>query len=121
MATTPADLTDATFRNAMQHVEKLIDDGEYGAACRAAGETYLTLLERRPELVAGASTDPHTPTGLSRATTWPPNGGVLIGIEDGKPALVLAKERFSMSEAYGYFEFLMNLLWTLQKETPGGV
>jgi hypothetical protein len=45
----------------------------------------------------------------------------LIGIEEGKPALVLAKERFSMSEAYGYFEFLMNLLWTLQKETPGGV
>jgi hypothetical protein len=28
----------------------------------------------------------------------------------------MAKERFSMSEAYGYFEFLMNLLWTLQKE-----
>jgi hypothetical protein len=36
---------------------------------------------------------------MTRATTWPPNGGVLIGIEGGKPALVLAKERFSMSEA----------------------
>jgi hypothetical protein len=100
----------------MQDIEKQLDDGEYGAASRAAGETYLMLLEKRPDLIPGASAGPHTPTGMTRATTWPPNGGVLIGIEGGKPALVLAKERFSMSEAYGYFEFLMNLLWTLQKE-----
>jgi hypothetical protein len=40
-----------------------------------------------------------------------------VNVEDGKPSLVYAKERFTMSEAYGYFEFLLNLLWTLQKES----
>ena len=110
-----ADLNDPTFRDAMQRVEALIDDANYTAACKAAGETYLALLAKHPELIAGASTGPHTPANMSRAIAWPPNGGVRVNVEDGKPSLVYAKDRFSMSEAYGYFEFLMNLLWTLQR------
>ena len=116
MATTPADLTDPTFRDAMERIETLLDGGDYTAAAKASGETYLTLLDRHPELIVGASTGPHTPTNMSRAIAWPPNGGVRVNVENGKPSLVYAKERFSMSEAYGYFEFLINLLWTLQKE-----
>jgi hypothetical protein len=116
MATT-ADITDPAFRDAMARVEALIDDADYTGACKAAGETYLAVLDKHPNLIAGASTGPHTPTNLSRAIAWPPNGGVRVNVEDGKPSLVYAKERFTMSEAYGYFEFLLNLLWTLQKES----
>jgi hypothetical protein len=39
-----------------------------------------------------------------------------VRVDDGKPSLVYVKERFSMSEAYGYFEFMMNLLWGLQND-----
>jgi hypothetical protein len=112
---TTSDITDPTFRDAMQQIEKLIDDADYTGASKAAGETYLGLLGKHPELIAGASTGPHTPLAMSRAIAWPPNGGVRVNVEDDKPSLFYAKERFSMSEAYGYFEFLMNLLWTLQK------
>ena len=116
----PSDLSNPTFRDALQRVESLIDAGDYTAAAKAAGETYLLVLDARPELIAGASTGPHTPLAMSRAIAWPPTGGLTVRVEDGKPALVFARERFSMSEALGYFEFLMNLLWTLQKgETPG--
>ena len=112
----PSDLTDPTFRDAMERVEKMLDDGDFTGASRAAGETYLAVLDRHPDLVAGAATGPHTPLAMSRAIAWPPNGGLTVRVEDGKPELVFARERFSMSEALGYFEFMMNLLWTLQKE-----
>ena len=117
---TPFDLTNPSFRDALVNVEKLIDDGDYTAAAKAAGETYLQVLDAHPDLIAGASTGPHTPLAMSRAIAWPPTGGLTVRVDDGKPALVFSRERFSMSEALGYFEFLMNLLWTLQKgETPG--
>jgi hypothetical protein len=112
---TPSNLTDPEFREAMQAIDRLLDDGDYTGASKAAGETYIALLAKHPELIAGASTGPHTPLAMSRAIAWPPTGGLTVRVEDGKPSLVFAKERFSMSEAYGYFEFMMNLLWTLQK------
>jgi hypothetical protein len=112
----PADLTNPTFREAMQRVESLIDEGDFAGASTAAGETYLTLLASRPELIPSATVGPHTPLGMSRAFTWPPTGGLTVRVDDGKPSLVYVKERFSMSEAYGYFEFMMNLLWGLQND-----
>lgn len=112
----PSDLTDPRFRHAMESVEKLIDEGDYTGASKAAAETYLRVLEQHPELIPGAATGPHTPTAMSRAFAWPPTGGLTMRVEDGKAVPVYAKERFSMSEALGYFEFMLNLLWTLQRD-----
>jgi hypothetical protein len=112
----PSDIADPTFREALRRIESLMDEGDFTGASKHAAETYLVLLDKRPDLVSGASTGAHTPLAMSRAVAWPPTGGVTMQVSDGKPALVYAKERFSMSEAYGYFEFLMNLLWNLQNE-----
>lgn len=112
----PSDLKDPAFRDAMQKVETLLDDGDYTGASKASADAYLTVLDRHPELIAGASTGPHTPLAMSRAIAWPPTGGLTMRIEDGQAVPVYNKERFSMSEAFGYFEFMMNLLWTLEKE-----
>ena len=112
----PADIADPTFREALQKIESLMDEGDFTGASKHAAETYLVILDRRPGLVPGAPTGAHTPLAMSRAVAWPPTGGVTVQVSDGKPGLVYAKERFSMSEAYGYFEFLMNLLWGLQNE-----
>ena len=111
----PSDISDPAFRDALQRIEALIDAGDYTAAAKASGETYLKVLDAHPDLIAGASTGPHTPLAMSRAIAWPPNGGLTVRVDAGAPTLVYARERFSMSEALGYFEFLMNLLWTLQK------
>lgn len=113
---TPSDLTDPTFRDAMQKVESLLDDGDYTGASKASAEAYLLVLDQHPELMPGAATGPHTPLNMSRAIAWPPIGGLTMRIEGGKAVPVYAKERFSSSEAFGYFEFMMNLLWTLQKK-----
>lgn len=113
---TPSDIKDADYREAMQQVEKLLDDGDYAGASRGSADAYLLVLDRNPELIAGAATGPHTPTNMSRATSWPPNGALTMRIEDGKAVPVYARERFSMSEAYGYFEFMMNLIGILEKQ-----
>lgn len=112
----PSELTDATFRETMQRIESMLDDGDYTGASKASADAYLLVLDRHPELISGASTGPHTPLAMSRAIAWPPTGGLTMRIEDGKAVPVYAKERFSMSEAFGYFEFMMNLLWTLEQE-----
>jgi hypothetical protein len=100
----------------MTRIEAMLDDGDYTGASKAAADAYLLVLDRHPELVSGAATGPHMPLAMSRAIAWPPTGGLTMRIEDGKAVPVYAKERFSMSEAFGYFEFMMNLLGTLEKE-----
>lgn len=111
----PSDLTDPQMREAMQRAEALLDDGDYTGASRALADTYLALLAERPDLVPGATAAPGTPTAMSRAFTWPPTGGITLSVEGGEPGMQYAKERFGMSEAYSYFEFMMNLLWELQR------
>ena len=67
----PSDLTDPTLKEAMEKVEALLDDGDYTRASKADAETYLLVLEKHPDLVAGAVPGPHTPLNMSRAIAWP--------------------------------------------------
>ena len=120
---TSADIKDPAFRQALEEADRLLDAGDYSAASKKCAETYLLLLEQRPELIPAP---PAPPGGQSvgsfqsylRSPTpvWPRTGGlnVVIG-EDRKPRLTFDKERFSFSEAAGYYEFLMNELWRLQQ------
>jgi len=120
---TPADITDPTFRAAMEEADRLLDEGDFTGVAKKCGETYLLLLEQRPELLPASSAPSHGPAvGNYRSylrggsPTWPRTGGlnVVVG-EDRKPRLSFDKERFSFSEAAGYYEFLMNQLWRLQQ------
>jgi hypothetical protein len=117
----PSDLSDATFRTAMEDADRLIDDSDYNAASRLLAETFVKLVQSRPDLASAPAENPHGNYAASRAArtvTWPPAGGVRVVYDtNGRPGLEYVRERFSMSEALGYFEFMMNLLWTLQKES----
>jgi hypothetical protein len=119
---TPADITDPTFRAAMEEADRLLDAGDFTGVAKKCGETYVLLLEQRPDLLPAPQTPtPGAPVGTFRSylraapPTWPRTGGlnVVVG-EDRKPRLVYDKERFSFSEAAGYYEFLMNQFWRLQ-------
>ena len=116
----PSDLSDPAFRTAMEDADKLIDGGDYSAASRLLAETFVKLVQSRPDLAAAPAENPHANYAASRAArnvTWPPAGGVRVVYDaNSKPGLEYVRERFSMSEAMGYFEFMMNLLWTLERE-----
>jgi hypothetical protein len=46
-------------------------------------------------------------TGPVAKPSWPNQGGIkVLYYEDGGPTLRFDKERFGLSEAIGYFEFL---------------
>lgn len=116
---TPADLTNPKFREAMEKADKLLDDGDYNGASRHLAETYLALMETRPDLSPIAPAHPGVAAPRNaRQVAWPPTGGVVVVEGDnGKAALKYVKERFSMTEALGYYEFMMNLLWGVQNNT----
>lgn len=117
-----ADIKDDTFRAALEEADGLLDAGDYTGASRKCAETYLLLLEQHPELIP----PPPGPLGVvgsgsfasylrSPTPTWPRTGGLnVVTGEDGKPRLTYDKQRFSFSEAAGYYEFLMSELWRLQ-------
>jgi hypothetical protein len=117
---TPSDLIDTEMRDAMQNAESLLDEGDYTGGSRALADAYLALLAKHPELIpgpppeGGAGTPGFAAYRNQRAYTWPPTGGITLSVVDGAPTMNYSKERFGMSEAYSYFEFMMGLVWNLQ-------
>jgi hypothetical protein len=118
---TPADIKDPVFRVALEEADRLLDEGDFSAASKKCAETYLLLLEQRPDLIPAAP--PASGQGIGSfqsylrggQPTWPRTGGLnVVFDEDRKPRLTFDKERFSFSEAAGYYEFLMNEVWRLQ-------
>jgi hypothetical protein len=132
----PSDITDPVFRQALEEADRFLDDGDFAAASRKCAETYLLLLEKHPDLIPAdtAALRPGayqpSPSGggtggalrafgnarAARGRFWPVTGSiqVLVG-EDRKPSLHFSKDRFSFSEAAGYYEFLINEVWRLQQ------
>jgi hypothetical protein len=133
-----SDIEDATFRAALQEAERQLDDGEYTGAARICAETYLALLSEHPELIPPPDipdTQPPNPEGrplvaegqsglaqidaarAARRNWWPGTGAISVTVDaDRRPAIVYARDRVSLSEASGYFEFLLEQLAALQRQ-----
>ena len=120
---TPADIKDAAFRAALEEADRLLEAGDYTAASKKCAETYILLLAQRPELIPApppnssgqniGSFQSYLRTGRP---VWPRTGGLnVVFDEERKPHLTFDKERFSFSEAAGYYEFLLNELWRVQQ------
>jgi hypothetical protein len=135
----PADIQDPTFRSALEEAERLLDEGEYTKAAQTCAETYLLLLERRPDLLPPPDLpdlQPINPQGQPRVAEgsqglarldaarafrrnwWPGTGAISVVVgPDRRPHVHYAKQRVSLSEAAGYFEFLMQQLADAQRSS----
>lgn len=127
----------------MESAERSLEEGEYTKAARKCAETYLLLLDKRPDLIPppGMGLGPHGGPSLGRLAAgsesradqaaafgvgrmmrrafWPPQGGIRVIVdEDHKPSLTYEKDRFSLSEAATYFEFMVEQLVMAQREPP---
>jgi hypothetical protein len=131
-----AEIADPVFRTALEDADRLLDAGDYAGASRRCAETYLLVLKQHPELIP-----PHSGPGgfyqmqppaargegalnqynaarATRVAFWPTTGSIQVIVgDDHKPTLAYTKDRFSFSEASSYYEFLINQLWRLQKQT----
>ena len=133
----PADIQDPTFRSALEEAERLLDEGEYTKAAQTCAETYLLLLDRRPDLLPPPDLpdmQPINPQGQPRVAEgahglasldaarafrrnwWPGTGAISVVVgPDRRPQVQYAKDRVSLSEAAGYFEFLVQQLADAQR------
>jgi hypothetical protein len=98
--TKPSDISDPTYRAAIESADRLIGEGKYYDAVKACAETYADLVAKRPDILK--------PDRQVRPSVWP-QLGVKLEIEAGAPPrLVWERERFSMSEAAMFLEFAMD-------------
>ena len=100
----PEDITDPALRSSLESASNLLDDGEYLASVKQSVEAFLQLAAIHPEAIAKPP-GPHEPTNVARS--WPSYLGVTMLWENDKPKMQFDKERFSMSEAASYFEYIM--------------
>jgi len=123
------DIHDPTFRAALERAEQQLDDGDYTGAAQTCAETYLRLLAQHPELLPpvnvesapppppdGAPRGSDIPSGFANADAarafrrnwWPATGAINVVVGPGRvPRLERVKNRVSLSEAAGYYEFLI--------------
>jgi hypothetical protein len=128
-----ADIKDAAFREALERVDRLLGDGEYTGAARLCAETYLDLLKLRPDFVPPPPNPYNLPqfrddlpesgsrlaggSGRTLRTGWPNGGGLkVLYYEAAGPQLSFEKERFGLSEATSYFEFLIEEVVRAERE-----
>ena len=130
-----ADVKDAEFRQALERVDGLLADGEYTEAARLCGETYLELLKLRPDFVPPPPNPHNLPqfrddlpesgsrlaggTGRAVRTGWPNGGGLKVLYYDPPgPRLSFEKQRFGLSEATSYLEFLIEEVVRAERSVP---
>jgi hypothetical protein len=126
------DIKDPVFKAGLDEADRFLDEGDYAAASKKCAETYLLLLEEHPELIPEPGSVPgaHFPTAsgsnqslrvfagarAARGAFWPVTGSIQVLVDENRrPSLSYSKERFSFSEAAGYYEFLVGQVRRLQQ------
>jgi hypothetical protein len=113
------------LRARVAEAERLLDEGDYTGAVREAAETYAALVLERPdmrfapprlgELPVTGGKEPGQPPRFP----WPEEQGVTVSfVEGAAPEIVLAKSRYTMSDAITYLEYVVDVLGFAEREPP---
>jgi hypothetical protein len=107
--TRPSDISNPIYRTAIETADRLIGEGKYYDAVKTCAETYVDLVQKRPDILK--------PDRQVRPSVWP-QLGVKLDVEgSGPPTLVWERERFSMSEAAMFLEFAMDQIVRAERTT----
>jgi hypothetical protein len=115
---TIADVADAELRAALASAEASLDSGDNNGAVQTVVEVYRRAVARRPELIVpfvdrrGQFPKPGEGLANVRGPYGPPWPDLGIGLTrvDDQPVFEFRKQRFSMSEAIVYFEYVLDLV-----------
>ena len=118
-------LADPELRAALTSAEEALDAGDYTRAVHTAVETYTRVVERRPDLlvpfVDRRGEFPKPGEGLARRykpggpPPWPELGVGLSQDEQNRPRFEFRKQRFGMSEAITYVEYVLEIALRAQR------
>jgi hypothetical protein len=98
--TKPSDINDPEYRTAMEAADRQIDAGDYAEAVRTCADAFVRLVAKRPDILK--------PDRQVRPAVWPQLGVRLEVALGSEPRLVWERERFTMSEAATFLEFVMD-------------
>jgi hypothetical protein len=128
MATSSSRVADPEQRAALASAEEALEAGDYTRAVHTALAVYTRLVERRPDLIAPfvdlRGQFPKPGEGLAPRQRpggpppWPELGVGLSQDEQGKPHFEFRKQRFGMSEAIVYVEYVLELVLRAQEGRP---
>ena len=92
--------------------------GKGADAVRAAADAYLTFIELNPDVKR--ETIAMRGRSISRLMRWPALGANMDAdsVRAGKPQIAFERERFSVSEAMTYYQFVLDEI--LAKEKAAG-
>lgn len=113
----PADIQNPELREKVEAAFAAMRAGKGAEAVRAAADAYLRFVELHPEVkvetVAMRGRD------VPRMTRWPALGANLNldSLRAGAPRIDFQRDRFSVSEAMTYYQFVLDEI--LQKEARG--
>jgi hypothetical protein len=99
---------DADLKALFEKAHEELQSGDSTAAVHTLSETYLTLIEKQPELISAET--PGVGTPVRTVTLWPQLGANLVAdsLDSGKPQIDFKRDEFSMSEAFTYYEFTVD-------------
>ena len=98
-------IQDERLRASMQSAHASLRAGDHRDVVRRAGEAYIELLRRKPELLQGE--------GFQRQMRifMFPRLGAHLEVEGGQPVRVIFdREHFGFTEAVAYYEFAVDNL-----------
>jgi len=96
-------IQDSNLRQSLTDAQSDLRAGNYGSVVHRASDAYVELLRRKPEMLKG-------PMGMRHIMFFPRLGAHLIMENDGAPAVVYDREKFTFSEAVTYWEFAVDSL-----------
>lgn len=98
-------IQDEGLRASLKQAHASLRAGDHADVVRRAGEAYIELLRRKPELLEGE------PMTRQMRIFMFPRLGAHLEVQDGKPvAVAFDREHFGFTEAVTYYEFAVDNL-----------
>jgi hypothetical protein len=114
-----SDIRDPKLRGKVEAAFAAMRAGKGGDSVRAAADAYLAFIDLHPEVKD--ETIAMRGRSISRLMRWPALGAnmTLESVRAGKPEIAFERDRFSVSEAMTYYQFVLDEI--LAKEKAAGL
>ena len=116
----PADIRNAELRAKLEAAFAALRAGKGADAVHACADAYLRFLELHPE--AKTETIPMRGRQVPKLMRWPALGAnmTLESVRAGAPAIEFTRDRFSVSEAMTYYQFVLDEISEKERRGAGG-
>jgi hypothetical protein len=116
----PADIARPELRAQLEAAFAAMRAGKGAEAVHACADAYLRFLELHPE--AKSETIAMRGRQVPKLMRWPALGANMTpeSVRAGAPAIEFARDRFSVSEAMTYYQFVLDEILEKQRREAGG-